>query len=182
MICQYDYYRPILTSLTYLGSLIGFFIIPHIADNWGRKPALRISWSFFVLGALCLCLCDSPNMTGLGFFFSGFGSNPAVTLSYSLINEQCIGRRRQYYLVAVQILFAVGECVIGLLFLPGYSWRYVFYLMFGCVLMLLFFSNYVLESPKFLISKSKKKTLDVLNKIATINKRKPLLLEDVEKI
>ena len=108
MICEYDYYRPILTSLTYLGSLIGFFVIPHIADNWGRKPAIRISWALYALGALCLCLCDSPNMVGMGFLFCGLGCNPAVTVSYSFLNEQCIGHKRQYYSVGIQIFLAVG--------------------------------------------------------------------------
>ena len=54
--------------------------------------------------------------------------------------------------------------------------------MFGCVLIVFFLLDFLVESPKFLISKSRKKTLDVLNKIAAVNKRRPIELKDVEKI
>lgn len=156
LICENDYYRPILTSLVYLGSLLGFFILPYLADNWGRKPALNLSWGIYGLGILCLCICDSPNMVGMGLLFAGFGCNPAVTICYSFINEQCLGNNRQYFSVGIQVFLAVGECIIGLLFIPGYDWRYVFYLLFIGIAIVFLTLNYLVESPKFLISKSKK--------------------------
>ena len=108
MICENDYYRPILTSMTYLGSLLGFLFIPVLADNWGRAPSIKLSWSIFAFGVLCLCICDSPNMVAMGFLFSGIGCNPAVTISYSFINEQCLRNKRQYYSVGIQVFLAVG--------------------------------------------------------------------------
>jgi OCT family organic cation transporter-like MFS transporter 4/5 len=77
---------PILQSLLYAGSLVGFFVIPYIADNWGRKLGLTISWGFFFFGILFMALADSTNMLALGQFVSGFGCNPAITLCYSFIN------------------------------------------------------------------------------------------------
>jgi OCT family organic cation transporter-like MFS transporter 4/5 len=72
--------------MLFIGSLIGFFIIPYAADNFGRKIAIQASWGICTLGVLLICLADSPNMIGIGYFFAGFGSNPAITLCFSFIN------------------------------------------------------------------------------------------------
>lgn len=118
MICSNDYLVPIMSSLLYLGSLIGFFLIPYIADNWGRKIAIRISWGAFVFGLIFIALADSPNMIAMGQFVSGFGCNPAITLCYSFINEQVLGTKRQRYGVIFQIFLALGECIIAFMFMP----------------------------------------------------------------
>lgn len=86
MICDNSYTITILQSLLFAGSLLGFFIIPYIADNWGRKLGIRISWAIATLGVLTVALAESPNMVGIGYFFAGFGSNPAITLCFSFIN------------------------------------------------------------------------------------------------
>lgn len=77
---------PILTSLIFVGSLLGFFIIPYAADNWGRRIAIRISWAIFVFGVGFLGFADSPAMIGMGQLLMGFGCNPAITLCYSFLN------------------------------------------------------------------------------------------------
>jgi MFS family permease len=92
----------------YVGSLIGFFVIPYVADNWGRKIGIRIAWILYAIGVAIVCLSDSPNMVGLGLFLAGFGVNPAITLCYSFLNEQCLRGSRQYYGIAIQVFLALG--------------------------------------------------------------------------
>lgn len=128
----------------YFGSLVGFFIISFMADNWGRKITMKISWAIFLVGMAALCLADSPNMIGMGQLFAGFGCNPAITLCYSFINEQCVGKSRQYYGIALQVFLALGECVIGFLFLPQLSWRYIMYLIAGIGVLLFISLSYLL--------------------------------------
>lgn len=86
MICDLDYQATILTSMIYIGSLFGFFIIPYFADNYGRKIMILISWGICTLGVLLIASAPSPILIGIGFFLSGFGANPAITLNYSFIN------------------------------------------------------------------------------------------------
>jgi len=88
--------------------LVGFFIFPFLADNWGRKITIKISWIFFILGLIILAIGDSPNMIGLGQFLTGFGCNPAITLAYSFINEQCLRKSRQLYSIGIQVFLALG--------------------------------------------------------------------------
>ena len=72
-------------------------MIPYIADNAGRKISLEIAWGIAIGGVVIILIADSSNMIGLGLFFIGFGTNPATTLSFSFINEQCLGKYRQTY-------------------------------------------------------------------------------------
>lgn len=132
-ICENEYLRPILQSLLYFGSLLGFFVIPYIADNWGRRIAMRISWGIFAIGIIFLSLADSPNMIGMGQLLTGFGCNPAITLCYSFINEQVLRAKRQYYGVIIQVFLAIGECTIAFMFIPDYSWRVVCFILLGLV-------------------------------------------------
>lgn len=98
----------VLTSMIFIGSLMGFFTIPYFADNWGRKIAIRISWAICTIGVLIISISTSPSMVGIGYFLAGFGANPAITLCYSFINEQCLGTSRQKYGVIIQVFYAIG--------------------------------------------------------------------------
>jgi MFS family permease len=94
--------------MLFFGALIGFFIIPNIADNSGRKPALRLAWIVGIISVVLTMIADSPRVIGFGLFFIGFGTNPAITLTLSFINEQSLGKSRQRFEVGVQIAFAIG--------------------------------------------------------------------------
>lgn len=36
----------------FLGSLVGFFVIPFIADNFGARLALRLAWGIASIGVI----------------------------------------------------------------------------------------------------------------------------------
>jgi MFS family permease len=112
-------------------------IIPYIADNFGRKIAINLSWGLFAVGILFIAIADAPHLIGIGQFLTGFGCNPAITLCYSFLNEQVLGSKRQYYGVIIQVVLAFGECTIALVFLPDYSWQVVCYILLGLVLLIL---------------------------------------------
>ena len=103
--------------MIFIGSFLGFFTIPYFADNWGRKIAIRASWMICTVGVAFGAFASSPSMVGIGYFLAGFGANPAITLCYSFINEQCLGRSRQRYGVIIQVSYAIGESTIGLMFI-----------------------------------------------------------------
>ncbi len=97
-----------MQSMLFIGSIFGFFVIPYMADNYGRRVAIRVSWGLGTIAVLIVCLADSPNMIGLGLFLVGFGANPAITLSFSFINEICLGKSRARFGVGVQAAWAFG--------------------------------------------------------------------------
>ena len=124
MICsEYENQIPILQSMLYIGALFGFLFIPTIADNSGRKEGLKIAMIISIVSSALFSIADSPIVIGFSLFFIGFGTNPAITLAYSFINEQCLGKYRQIFGVGVQIGLALGETLIALIFLTGLTWR-----------------------------------------------------------
>jgi MFS family permease len=94
--------------MMFVGAIFGFFVIPFIADNFGRRLAMRIAWGVGTLSVLLTCLADSPDMIGIGLFLVGFGTSPAITLCFSFINEVCLGKSRQQFGVGVQFAWAIG--------------------------------------------------------------------------
>ena len=78
----------------YIASLIGFFIFSSIADNWGRKPAIGSSWFIASIGAIILSLSVNWYMAAIGYFLGGFGVNPAITISISMMSENSLGKFR----------------------------------------------------------------------------------------
>ena len=117
--------------MMFVGAIFGFFVIPFIADNFGRRLAMRIAWAIGSVAVLVTCIADSVNMVGLGLFLVGFGTNPAITLCFSFVNEICLGKSRQRYGVGVQVAWAVGETTVALVFQTGLTWRGIMYIMLG---------------------------------------------------
>ena len=60
MVCSKLWISSLLQSFSYLGSLIGYIVMPLVADNKGRKIAELISWIIVVLG--CGILLISMNL------------------------------------------------------------------------------------------------------------------------
>ena len=56
------------------------------------------------------------------------------------------------------------------------------YMFLGLTVLALFLMTYLVESPKFLMMRDKKKTLEALNIIARRNKRKPITEEELNQI
>ena len=50
MVCSKEWMSSLLQSMSYLGSLIGYMIMSHIADNYGRKKGEIISWIICLFG------------------------------------------------------------------------------------------------------------------------------------
>ena len=66
--------------------------------------------------------------------------------------------------------------------MPQIDWRYIMYMFLGLTVLALVLMTYLVESPKFLIMRDKKKTLEALNTIAKRNKRKPITEEELNQI
>ena len=86
MVCDYSYIKAILQSLIAAGSMVGFFVFPYYADNYGRKITMIVAWAVTTLGIALLSFANGWIMVGFAYFLIGFGGNPAITLDFSFIN------------------------------------------------------------------------------------------------
>ncbi|CAD8110050.1 unnamed protein product [Paramecium sonneborni] len=171
--------QSIIKSIVYIGSLTGFFVFSFIADNYGRKLALSISWGMTTLGSLLLAFAMNYSMIAIGIFLLGFGGNPAITVHYSFINEHSQGHFREIQNVGVQVFFAIGEFTIISLAYFITKWRWLAISVAIPTILLNLCNFLIFESPQFLYSKNKKKCVKVLNQIAKINGTQPLAMNDL---
>ena len=119
-------------------------------------------------------------MVGAGWFLGGFGGNPAITLSYSFINEQSLGKSRQYFSIGIQLWFAVGESIIGFIFKAFGDWRPIGYMLIGIFLFTALTQLYLLETPRFMVKKSLDETLKIYNTIGYRNGKTLISMKDLK--
>lgn len=48
----------ILINMYNIGSIISFFIVPYLADNWGRKPTIMTGCVIMILGSFLSAFCN----------------------------------------------------------------------------------------------------------------------------
>jgi len=52
--CENKWKKNFIETEPYVGSLFGFFIFSSLADNWGRKPSICLSWFIASIGAIIM--------------------------------------------------------------------------------------------------------------------------------
>jgi MFS family permease len=124
MVCSKEWIGSILQSIAYLGSLIGYIIMPLVADNKGRKTAEFIAWSLTIVGCGVLLLSTNIPMIAIGNFFMGFGSNAATILHYSFLKELVMDKLGQRMMIFLQISFSFGVFLIALMSWLITDWKY----------------------------------------------------------
>lgn len=114
MVCSKQWISSLLQSCSYLGSLIGYIVMPLIADNKGRKIAELSSWIITVLGCFILLISMNLELVGIGSFMMGFGTNAAINLHYSFIKELVVDKLSQSMMIFLQVSFSIGIFLIAM--------------------------------------------------------------------
>ena len=94
MVCSNAWISSFLQSLSYLGSFVGYLLMSHLADNFGRKKIELVSWVLNIMGILILTLSMNLEMVAIGSFLMGMGTNATITLHYTFIKELFVGKIR----------------------------------------------------------------------------------------
>ena len=158
--------------MSYLGSLVGYMIMSHVADNYGRKKGEYISWAICIAGQILLLFSFDVTMVGIGSFFMGFGANGAITIHYSFFKELALGKTRERMIVAIQLAFSIGISIISLLSYLIDTWKYTlgFFIILPSLGAMLFF-KFVEETPEFTLKKGVDNFVRSFDRIAAINKK-----------
>ena len=85
MLCSNEWISSLLQSMSYLGSFIGYLLMSHIADNYGRKKTEMVSWILNIIGLGFLISSVNLYMVGIGSVLMGLGTNATITLHYTFI-------------------------------------------------------------------------------------------------
>lgn len=172
--------RGLMMSTIFVGVFFGGLVGGNIADTYGRRRGILLSYAgicFF--GLLTACAQGPASMLFLRFFFGasfGCGMGPGVTLQV----ETAPSTWRAHVINLGGIFFTFGEVytsVLLIIFMPdltdptGHNWRWVTLLSMIPGFLLLPFAFFLLqESPAFLLGAGRRKeAIESLQYIAHMN-------------
>jgi len=178
MICGNKSRKSLTQTMYMVGMLIGSFLFGWLSDLIGRKTTLMI-------GLICLTLGGSlpffitasvKNFYTIVIFrfISGMGHVGTFMMAFNLALE-CVGLKyRTLFGILIETPFAIGGLIVGLVSYAGIrDWKLLALVLSAPNLLLIVLLMIVLpESPRWLITKNKKKQLvKVLEKAAKVNKQ-----------
>ena len=123
--CEDSLPSIIASACTYIGAALGFLVVTFLADNYGRKLSLLISWGICTVGCLVVVFDSNIYLVALGLFLSGFGSDASNNITFLFFCETLNNSKRQKYSIIVQIFFTLGALVGTTCFYLINDWRIV---------------------------------------------------------
>lgn len=179
LICSRQYIMDMSIAINYFGSAIGFIVSLYIADNRGRKIGTIIFWIIAAFGSFFASIFGfNIGLTVFGFALAGFGANSAINIVFCIMNDHSLGKFREYTMAALNPFYGIGGSVLVAMTYISVNFRIMMICMGVPILASCFYLFFIFDPPLFLYEKNKLRTINVLNKIARINK-KPFITEDM---
>ncbi len=129
----------IITTL-FVGMAIGQLIYGPFSDSRGRKPAIYLAISIFIVGSLCSIFATSFSMMLFGRFLQGFGAAGPKIVSVALVRDEYEGRamaRVMSFIMTIFILVPIIAPALGQMILFIADWRAIFALFLVLALTIL---------------------------------------------
>jgi MFS family permease len=172
LFCEKETYVTTITSIIFIGNMLGTLFIGPWIDNYGRSKILKISVSISLILHLNLLFCIGPfhlviiNFIG-GFFFSIY------SVGYALFTEFFLKSKNGILIGIYNAIYPLSGILFTFFFMVSYSWR-LLYLITSIIhfyyVYLVF--KYFLESPRWLHSVGNKEgCLETLTQLAILNGR-----------
>lgn len=175
----------ILVNMFNIGSIVSFFITPHVTDHFGRRPAIVVGCVLMVCGGCLTAFCDGYAVYITGRFVLGFGNSLAQMASPLLLTEICHPQHRGPVTAIYNCLWNFGalressrlpthsHCLgarqndtdlapvvssigWGTAYIPNdWSWRSITLIQIVPSVIQLTFIWWLPESPRYLVSKDR---------------------------
>lgn len=118
-------------TMQQVGMAVGAFLMPPLADRWGRKPVLALC--LLVFGALSFVAVYSTSFTMLAWLrgVSGIFFSAMLPIALALLSEMTPRRRRALFMSIALVCFSGGNLGSGAMtawLLGSYGWQIAFWL------------------------------------------------------
>jgi DHA1 family bicyclomycin/chloramphenicol resistance-like MFS transporter len=143
----------LIVSLIFLGLSIGQIFYGPLSDSTGRKPAIYLGISIYLIGSLLAFLAWNFQVMLIGRFLQGVGAAGPRSVAMALVRDQYAGRamaRVMSFVMTVFILVPIVAPMLGQGILLVAHWRAIFGLYL--VLALLIGGWFTLRQPETLTS------------------------------
>lgn len=123
----------LIISGVFFGMALGLLFYGPIADSFGRKPALYLGISIFLLGDLLSIFGQSFELVLAGRVIQGFGAASCRVVSTAMIRDKFAGQQMSRVMSLIMVLFIIVPALapsIGQLILWFSHWRGIFVFVF----------------------------------------------------
>ncbi|HRW29286.1 MAG TPA: MFS transporter, partial [Emcibacteraceae bacterium] len=123
----------LVISAIFFGISFGVVIYGPFADSYGRKKAIYVGVSIFLLGTLIAIFSTSLNMMLLGRVIQGFGSASCRVVSLAIIRDKYEGREMAKIMSLIIMVFIMVPALaplIGQTILLFAGWQAIFWFIF----------------------------------------------------
>ena len=142
-----------LSSMTFLGQLVGNLLIGSISDLYGRRIAFQAT--MVIWGAASFMAAGAWDVTSLMVFrfLIGVGVGGEAPVAQAVLSEIIPANVRAKYIAFMEGFWAVGFVISGTIaytVLPYAGWRWVFVVVGLFSLVVFWVRRSLLESPRWL--------------------------------
>ena len=176
--CDKETYITVITSIVFIGGMIGTVTITPLLDKYGRALILKICVSISLLLHLNLLFCVGPIHLIIINFLGGI-IFPIFLVGYALFTEFYPKSKNGILIGIYNAIYPMGGVLFCFFFMFSNSWRalYLITSIIHCYYTYLVF-KYFLESPRWLHSVgNKEECLQTLTKLAMVNGRQNQWIE-----
>ncbi|CAF0825280.1 unnamed protein product [Adineta ricciae] len=181
MVCDRVGYRSWVQMIFFVGYMVGSILFGILADKYGRRPIMSISFLLMTLSSL---LCTFGPQKSLGFWpsyvifvlarFLLACSTRGISVSGFVLGSEIVGPEKRLLTgIVIEYFFAFGQMILLIFAYFIRTWRTLTWAISLFTYPYLFFYYILPESPRWLISKGRfDEGEQVLRKIAKMNGHK----------
>jgi MFS family permease len=152
LIIDLDSWVTFASTIYFSGMLVSGVLAPVLGDKRGRRIALIVSIIIAAVSIIALGLSPNIAFACCCFFCAGVGFSGLEIVSLVYSTEISGKRFRNHSMVALNIVWAISQVILGFVYTFVSYWRYVFIGLIGvpCVLCLLATLYAIDETPGYL--------------------------------
>ena len=181
LVCNNALFRSNVQSIYFSGYLVGSALFGALADRFGRRPVMLLSFVILLLGFLGMSLgpqeaygfMTSYIIYALSRFLMACGTRGINETGYVLALELVSPKKRSHIGIGFEFSFAIGQLILVVLAYFVRDWRILCLIMVFLTVPFLGYVFIIAESPRWLIAQSRQEDAhNIVMQIARENKKK----------
>lgn len=150
----------LLISSSFAGQIVGALFFGWLAERIGRLQCAKVTIALYsLMSLLCAAAWNVPSLLVFRTI-QGVGLGGEVPVAAAYINEISRAKGRGRFFLLYELIFPiglVGASLLGFWLVPRFGWRSMFLIggLPAILVLVLFASNILPESPRWLVSKGR---------------------------
>ena len=154
-----------LISGGFFGQCIGAFVLPWLAERYGRLKIMTYTVALFGIASLACGFTWSFQSMLVARFVQGLGLGGEVSCAATYINEIARSHGRGRFFLLYEMVFGIGALVAGIIgswVVPAFGWQWIFFIGAVPALLATVLRRVLPESPRWLAQQGRYAEADAI--------------------